>query len=118
MRLPPEPYAHLKATDKVKLQSYVTSEDKDLLMTIVPNRDLYILLANSALKRTVDFIKKNGLQYNPTDAQRLINFIVTGYDVTTVNTASVGQAQDGLRKPTLARTSRRANARDDSGAAT
>jgi hypothetical protein len=101
MKLPDDPYSSFKSTDKVKLQAYVAQADKDLLMTVLPDRNLYTLLLTHALKRAADLIRNNNLEYsNVADQQRLLNFILTGID-------------DGLRKPTPARAPRKAAARDD-----
>ena len=81
MKLPPDPYADLPTKSRVKLQSYVPEADKDRLMLVIPNRDLYTLLINHALRRTVAFINDNNLSYsNPGDAERLLGYITNGLD--------------------------------------
>ena len=93
MKLPPDPYAALPTAARVKLQAYVPEADKDQLMVVIPNRDLYTLLINHALKRTVAFIKSNQLSYsNPGDAERLLAYIINGVDTTS----------NGLHKHTTA----------------
>ena len=104
MKLPPDPYADLPTKSRVKLQSYVPEADKDRLMLVIPNRDLYTLLINHALRRTVAFINTNELSYaNPGDADRLLQFVIEGTD----------SASDGLHKHPTTRTPRDAVPRDD-----
>ena len=94
MKLPPDPYADLPTKSRVKLQSYVPEADKDRLMLVIPNRDLYTLLINHALRRTVAFINTNALSYtNPGDADRLLQYIIEGTD----------SARDGLHQRPAAR---------------
>lgn len=104
MKLPPDPYADLPTKSRVKLQSYVPEADKDRLMLVIPNRDLYTLLINHALRRTVAFINDNSLSYtNPGDADRLLQYVIEGTD----------SAGDGLHKHPTTRTPRDAVPRDD-----
>jgi hypothetical protein len=108
MNLPPSPYAHLKSADMDKLQAYVDPTDKGLLMTVIPDRNLYTLLLTHALKRTADFIRTHDLSFdNEPDQSRLLHFIVTGTDIAPV--APV-KADDGLRKRPAARTPRKTDA--------
>jgi len=105
MNLPDDPYSHLKADQKVKFQAYVDQSDKDILMTVIPNRNLYTLLLTHSLKRTADFIRTNNLEYsNVQHQQRLLHFVLNGCDL---------PSDDGLRKRTTPRASRKADARND-----
>jgi len=107
MNLPDDPYAHLKADQKVKLQAYVDQGDKDILMTVIPNRNLYTLLLTYNLKRTADFVRTNNLEYsNVTDQQRLLHYVIHGCDI---------PSEDGLRKRATPRAPRKAAARNDAG---
>jgi hypothetical protein len=108
MNLPPSPYAHLKSAEMDKLQAYVDPTDKGLLMTVIPDRNLYTLLLTHALKRTADFIRTHDLSFdNEPDQSRLLHFIVTGTDIAPV--APV-KADDGLRKRPTARSARKTDA--------
>lgn len=105
MNLPPSPYAHLKSADMDKLQAYVDPTDKGLLMTVIPDRNLYTLLLTHALKRTADFIRTHDLSFdNEPDQSRLLQYIITGTDIAAVKT------DDGLRKRPTARTPRKTDA--------
>lgn len=99
MTLPPDPYSSIPTKDRVKLQSYVPADEKDLLMTVLPNRDLYTLLNNHALKRTADFIRRNALTYCPADQKRLLDFVIRGFD-----SAEVTGSANGLREHSTTRT--------------
>jgi len=104
--LPEDPYCKLKANEKVKLQAYVLEQDKALLMTVIPNRNLYTILLTHALKRAADFVRTHNLEFaNDSDQARLLAYIITGNDPV---------AGDGLRKRTPTRAPRKADARDDS----
>lgn len=96
LKLPKDPYSTVPTKERVKLQSYVTGNHKDRLMLVCPDRNLYTLLINHALRRAVEFIDTHNLAYNPVDQQRLIDFIVTGADAY----GSVATAEDGLRQHT------------------
>jgi len=109
MNLPPSPYAHLKSADMDKLQAYVDPTDKGLLMTVIPDRNLYTLLLTHALKRTADFIRTHDLSFdNESDQSRLLNFILTGTDIVPVIVPV--KADDGLRKRPAARSPRKTDA--------
>lgn len=109
MNLPPDPYSHLKATDKVKFQAYVDSADKDILMTVIPNRNLYTLLLTHCVKRAADFVRTNNLEYsNESHRTRLLHFVINGCDI-----PADASAEPGLRKRTTTRTPRSAPARND-----
>ena len=112
--LPDDPDSHLKADQKVKLQAYVLEDDKALLMTVIPNRNLYTLLLTHSVKRTADFIRTHNLDYaNDADQTRLLAFIITGRDPN--DAVSFAAAPDGLRKRPATRAPRKADARDDRG---
>lgn len=102
MKLPPEPYAHIPSRDRIKLQSYVPEADKDLLMLVIPDRNIYALLLNHALRRTVEFINANKLGYNPADQQRLLTFIINGRE------SAPTTPSDGLREHPTPRPARKA----------
>jgi len=107
LTLPPSPYASLKSADMDKLQAYVDPVDKGLLMTVIPDRNLYTLLLTHALKRTADFIRTHNLAFeNDSDQSRLLHFIVTGTDLPVIPTPPV----DRLRKSPAARAARKADA--------
>lgn len=113
LTLPPDPYSHLKSTDKVKLQCYVCPRDKGELMTVIPNRDLYTLLITHSLQRAANFIRTNNLSFdNDADQSRLLQFILTGIDPVAAGPVSP-TPEDGLRKRATPRPSRKADARDD-----
>ena len=81
MKLPPFPYGNNPST-LVKLQARVSDTDKDLLMTVIPDRNLFTLFLQHALKRTADFIRANDLDFNhPGDQQRLLDYITAPYSV-------------------------------------
>ena len=106
MNLPPSPYAHLKSADMDKLQAYVDPTDKGLLMTVIPDRNLYALLLTHALKRTADFIRTHDLSFdNEPDQSRLLHFIVTGTDI-----SAAVKTDDGLRKRPSPRAPRKTDA--------
>lgn len=106
MNLPPSPYAHLKSADMDKLQAYVDPTDKGLLMTVIPDRNLYTLLLTHALKRTADFIRTHDLSFdNEPDQSRLLHFIVTGTDI-----SAAVKTDDGLRKRPSPRAPRKTDA--------
>jgi len=108
MNLPPSPYAHLKSAEMDKLQAYVDPTDKGLLMTVIPDRNLYTLLLTHALKRTADFIRTHDLSFdNDPDQSRPLHFTVTGTDIAPV--APV-KADDGLRKRPTPRSPRKTDA--------
>jgi hypothetical protein len=108
LTLPPSPYAALKSADMDKLQAYVCPTDKGLLMTVIPDRNLYTLLLTHALKRTADFIRTNDLSFdNDSDQSRLLHFIVNGSDLPPVVTAPSG---DRLRKSPTPRAARKTDA--------
>jgi hypothetical protein len=99
MKLPPDPYGDVPTKNRVKLQSYVPETEKDRLMLVIPNRDLYTLLINHALKRTVKFITDNNLNYStPGDAERLLEYITRDYVPTPAT-------DNGLRELTPTRSS-------------
>jgi hypothetical protein len=107
MNLPDDPYSHLKATEKVKFQAYVDQADKEILMTVIPNRNLYTLLLTHCIKRAADFVRSNNLEYsNVQHQQRLLHFVINGCDI---------PSEDGVRKRATPRAPRKANARDDAG---
>ena len=106
MNLPDSPYAHLKSADMDKLQAYVDPTDKGLLMTVIPDRNLYTLLLTHALKRTADFIRTHDLSFdNEPDQSRLLHFIVTGTDI-----PAAVKTDDGLRKRPSPRAPRKTDA--------
>ena len=106
MNLPPSPYAHLKSADMDKLQAYVDPTDKGLLMTVIPDRNLYTLLLTHALKRTADFIRTHDLSFdNEPDQSRLLHFLVTGTDI-----SAAVKTDDGLRKRPSPRAPRKTDA--------
>ena len=108
LTLPPSPYASLKSADMDKLQAYVDPVDKGLLMTVIPDRNLYTLLLTHALKRTADFIRTHNLAFeNDSDQSRLLHFIVTGTDLPV---AIPVPAVDRLRKSPAARAARKTDA--------
>jgi len=107
LTLPPSPYSSLKSADMDKLQAYVDPVDKGLLMTVIPDRNLYTLLLTHALKRTADFIRTHDLSFdNDADQSRLLQFIITGSDPV----VSSPKADDGLRKRPTARSPRKTDA--------
>lgn len=78
MNLPPPPYDD--TVGLVKTQALVSDKDKDLLMTIIPDRGLYTLIIQHAYKRAADFIRTNDLDYqHDGDAKRLLEFITAPY---------------------------------------
>ena len=106
MNLPDSPYANLKSADMDKLQAYVDPTDKGLLMTVIPDRNLYTLLLTHALKRTADFIRTHDLSIdNEPDQSRLLHFIVTGTDI-----SAAVKTDDGLRKRSSPRAPRKTDA--------
>lgn len=99
MKLPAFPYGNDKKT-LVKFQALVSDQDKDLLMTIIPDRNLYTLFIQHALKRTADYIRYHDLEYNPNDQLMLLEFITSDHTAYTV------------RGPAAARTPGKTHARD------
>jgi hypothetical protein len=59
------------------MQAMVSDKDKDLLMTVIPDRGLYTLVIQHALKRTADYIRINSLTFASTDDQRDLLAYVT-----------------------------------------
>ena len=77
MTLPPTLY---KSVPVSKSGAYVGDADKDLIMTVIPDRNLYTLLIQHAFKRTADFIRAHDLEYtNPGDQERLLAFITSDH---------------------------------------
>lgn len=103
MNLPPPPYDDTIAL--VKIQALVSDKDKDLLMTVIPDRGLYTLLIQHALKRTADFIRHHDLEYsNPEDQLVLAKFITCSHE-----------DYDTVRGPATPRAFGKAVTRDVSG---
>lgn len=70
--------AHLRC---VKIVARVSESDKNLLMTVIPNRGLHNLLIQHALKRTADFIRDHQLDYTqPDSATKLLAFVTQAYE--------------------------------------
>lgn len=106
MICPPSPYATLTDSDLCKLQALVSRADKELMMTILPDRGLYTFALATFIQRTADFIRFNELEYNDTDQRRLINFI----------NGNLNFSVNGLREHAAARTPGNPDARDEPGA--
>lgn len=102
MICPASPYSTLPDDQLVKLQAMVSKQDKELMITILPDRGLYTFALATFIKRTADFIRLHDLDYlNDADQRALINFIA-GTD-------------DGLRQHAVTRTPGQADARNESG---
>lgn len=101
MICPPSPYAQFPETELVKLQALVSRADKELLMTILPDRGLYTYVLAITIKRAADFIRINDLDYNDTDQRRLIDFLA--------------RTDNGFRQHAPARSVGKADARNVSG---
>ena len=75
MKLPVLPYDNDHEA-LVKIQALVGDADKDLLMTVIPDRGLYTLLLQHVIQRTADFIRHHDLEYGRDgDAQKLLDYI-------------------------------------------
>lgn len=110
MTLPPAPYDSL-VTDKdsawattsptlrtAKISGRVLDSDKSLIMTVLPDRGIYNLLIQHAIKRTADFVRDNGLQYSSeADQCRLLDFITGRTHLIPT------KSQDPIRDSTAAR---------------
>jgi hypothetical protein len=80
------PYKNLKEESQVtlgedylvKFQGMVSHNDKQLLVTVLPDRTLFTLLLQQAIKQTADYVRTNNLTYSPESTRQLLTFICGG----------------------------------------
>lgn len=75
------PYRNVDTDKCSRIQGDVSTIDKNTILSAVPDRGVYNLLIQSAVKRTADFIRDNHINYyDSTDQSRVIDFICHGTD--------------------------------------
>jgi len=75
------PYRNVDTDKCSRIQGDVSTIDKNTILSAVPDRGVYNLVIQCAVKRIADFIRTNNINYyDPVDQSRVIDFICHGTD--------------------------------------
>jgi hypothetical protein len=63
---------------QTRLQGVVSYKDKMLLMSVIPDRGIFTLLLQQAIKTTAEYVRTNNLSYGPDATAQLLSFVLGG----------------------------------------